>query len=211
MIQTDADVNPGNSGGPLVDENGYVLGVNTLQYTNYRGRTVQGHNYAVSVNEVVRMLDNERISYLTPNPPLNPWIIALILVVAASLVALVLIVLQLRKQGKSGGKDEKQGAAKRVLIKVGGAAEGKAYPIGRKIAIGRDPKRCQVRFQKDAGGVSGLHCTVRFDGQTVTVTDENSSYGTFINDTKLEPGKPTVLHRGQSLYLGTKKNGFVLK
>ncbi|SVE40571.1 uncharacterized protein METZ01_LOCUS493425, partial [marine metagenome] len=28
-IQIDAPINPGNSGGPLIDSNGYVVGVNT--------------------------------------------------------------------------------------------------------------------------------------------------------------------------------------
>ncbi len=33
-IQTDAAVNPGNSGGPMIDENGYLVGVTTSKFTN---------------------------------------------------------------------------------------------------------------------------------------------------------------------------------
>lgn len=45
MLQTDASVNPGNSGGPLVDINGKLLGVNTLGV----GETV---NFAVPAETV---------------------------------------------------------------------------------------------------------------------------------------------------------------
>ncbi len=33
-IQTDAAVNPGNSGGPMIDESGYLVGVTTSKFTN---------------------------------------------------------------------------------------------------------------------------------------------------------------------------------
>lgn len=49
MIQTDASVNPGNSGGPLVDANGELIGVNTLGM----GETV---NFAVSSETVLRII-----------------------------------------------------------------------------------------------------------------------------------------------------------
>ena len=46
FLQTDAAVNPGNSGGPLVDEEGSVVGVNTLIY----GEQFQGISFAVPSN-----------------------------------------------------------------------------------------------------------------------------------------------------------------
>jgi len=43
LLQTDAAVNPGNSGGPLVDDRGRVIGINTSIY----GETFQGISFAV--------------------------------------------------------------------------------------------------------------------------------------------------------------------
>jgi S1-C subfamily serine protease len=43
LLQTDAAVNPGNSGGPLVDSKGQVIGINTSIF----GETFQGISFAV--------------------------------------------------------------------------------------------------------------------------------------------------------------------
>jgi hypothetical protein len=208
-IQSNVITGGGHSGGPLVDVNGYVVGIHRSSLVDGRSRVTE----AVSVNELIPMLDRERVPYILAGPSFNPWLIALILVVIASGAAVVLIVLQMQKQ-KEPSKPNREGKptpTQRKLVCTSGVLEGKSFPVGRKIVLGRDPKRCQVRFPNDASGVSGIHCTVRFDGKRVTVTDEKSTYGTYIDDTKLPPLQATVIHRGQTLYLGPKKNGFVLK
>ena len=59
-LQTDASLNPGNSGGPLLDANGYVVGINTagIEETD-DGRTVQGISFAIAINEVKRDLGRQ--------------------------------------------------------------------------------------------------------------------------------------------------------
>jgi S1-C subfamily serine protease len=53
-IQTDAAVNPGNSGGPLVDMNGAVVGINTL-IAAPQGRPAQGLGFAVPIDTARRI------------------------------------------------------------------------------------------------------------------------------------------------------------
>lgn len=50
LIQTDAAVNPGNSGGPLIDMDGKVLGIVSLKIA---GQGVEGLGFAISVDEAI--------------------------------------------------------------------------------------------------------------------------------------------------------------
>lgn len=52
-LQTDASVNPGNSGGPLVNMNSELVGINTLGYMFY-----QGMNFSIPVGNINYFLDH---------------------------------------------------------------------------------------------------------------------------------------------------------
>ncbi|WP_116107272.1 S1C family serine protease [Lewinella sp. IMCC34191] len=56
FIQTDAAVNPGNSGGPLVDAEGRLLGINTAIAS--RTGLFQGYSFAIPSNLVRRIVDD---------------------------------------------------------------------------------------------------------------------------------------------------------
>jgi serine protease Do len=55
FIQTDAAVNPGNSGGPLFDAQGAVVGINAQIYSNSGG--FQGVSFAIPINVAVQVKD----------------------------------------------------------------------------------------------------------------------------------------------------------
>lgn len=54
MIQTDASVNPGNSGGPLLDSSGNLLGINTMIYS--KSGSSAGVGFAVPADDIERLV-----------------------------------------------------------------------------------------------------------------------------------------------------------
>lgn len=198
LIQHTALTSGGNSGGPLVDKNGYVLGV------HFANSNQSDFRLAVSVNEVVRLLDSLGIEYTTVSDVRRNMILMIAIIAVAVLAVVAIVVGVLRKKSNPTPKPA-PGKFSRTLVCEAGDLAGKSFKLGAKTVIGRDEKRCQILYPKNAKGVSTIHATVEISNNMVRVTDENSSYGTWIDGTKLSPGQPVVMHRGQKLYLGSKK------
>jgi serine protease Do len=55
FIQTDVAVNPGNSGGPLIDMRGNVVGINSQIYSRTGG--FMGISFAIPIDEAMRVVD----------------------------------------------------------------------------------------------------------------------------------------------------------
>jgi len=72
FLQTDATVNPGNSGGPMLDEDGYVVGVVRMKLA--RDATSQGAGFSVPVNVVKDFLDASGLSAQLPVTRLRPGV-----------------------------------------------------------------------------------------------------------------------------------------
>ena len=60
LIQTDVAVNPGNSGGPLINMRGEVIGINSQIYSRSGG--YMGISFAVPIDEAMRVADQLRTS-----------------------------------------------------------------------------------------------------------------------------------------------------
>ena len=62
MMQIDAAINSGNSGGPLFDMQGNVIGINTAKYsgTTNSGTSIEGIGFAIPINDIKDILDDLR-------------------------------------------------------------------------------------------------------------------------------------------------------
>ncbi len=61
-FQMDVYINHGNSGGPLVDESGFLIGINSSGAVDEQGKS-EGVNFAITSAELTKILDSENIKY----------------------------------------------------------------------------------------------------------------------------------------------------
>lgn len=60
MIQTDASINSGNSGGPLVNSDGQVIGINTFIFSGGNNSGSIGIGFALPINRAMAIIDELR-------------------------------------------------------------------------------------------------------------------------------------------------------
>lgn len=58
MIQVDASINSGNSGGPLMNLYGEVVGIVSAKYSSYADTTVEGLGFAIPINDVQSIISD---------------------------------------------------------------------------------------------------------------------------------------------------------
>ena len=71
---------------------------------------------------------------------------------------------------------------------------------GSRVVIGRDPSRSTLALSRYVN-VSGVHCCVEVGNGCLRVTDLNSTNGTYVNGTRLQPNQPVMLRAGDVLKL----------
>jgi S1-C subfamily serine protease len=72
-LQISAPIQPGNSGGPLLDTSGYVVGVvaeklNALKFAKATGEIPENINFAIKTGALRDFLDNSAVPYQTAEP-----------------------------------------------------------------------------------------------------------------------------------------------
>lgn len=73
LIQTDAAINSGNSGGPLVNSYGQVIGINSAKMSsNYGSASVEGLGFAIPITDAKTIIDDLiQYGYVTGRPQIG--------------------------------------------------------------------------------------------------------------------------------------------
>ncbi len=232
LIQHDAQINHGNSGGPLLDANGVVVGINTYGAGRNLLSGDDNSYYSVRIDYIKDKLDELNIYYETDEDMGGIGIGAIAIIVLAVAVVGVLLVLLLKKNNNSGAAVVVDGgnvsdAGPVVVVdnssSVGetvgtcysiqwlkGNFSGQTRGVPKSLRIGRDPMKNDLVFPANTKGISGTHCVLLEEGGELYLMDCGSTYGTFLNGRKLSANKTEKVKSGDKVSLGSDNEVFVV-
>ena len=198
VLLHDAVISGGNSGGPLIDENGNVIGLNTYGI-------VDSYSCAIYSEYVTQALNQMGIPYMSAGGSISIVTIAAAVIAVAAVAVAVCFLLRNRKTPVTPPAPPIPADGYKPSFRVQ-LPDGRIIPVpAGKVAVGRDP-RCQIRLPESAAAVSRRHCTLENSGEFLILVDEGSRNGTFIHGKRVPVGTKVALKQGSSFCVGTTEN-----
>ena len=231
MLQHNAEINSGNSGGPLINPCGEVVGVNTggakSLVAGSQVEVAAGVFYASHISSLIEVLNAQNIPFYevgracTASSSSTNYLWVGIIAVILALLAVLFSLKQPRQQiiqavetyTQRLRRTDKAKLAYQYWTLSGFTKQAQAIQLTITLAqlqqaawnltIGRSSKLCELVINDDS--ISRRHARLTYVENNFYIEDLNSSNGTRIDRVTIKPFKATLLMVGQMLTLGEVK------
>lgn len=198
VIVHSATISSGNSGGPLLDEKGAVVGINTYGHLGLENQYI-----SIYIDYATDLLDEYNIPYTDADNQNRVKTIVVAAVIAVTVLVTGILISVFRKRGINYENRQLR------LQGLNGYFSGRRFQIkSEPINIGCAPDNNLV-FPTGTAGVSAHHCTIINENDYLYVRDNGSTYGTAINGNQKIPANTLVsIKVGDKIYLGSDQQSF---
>jgi serine protease Do len=170
LIQTDVAVNPGNSGGPLLNMRGEVVGINSQIYSRSGG--YMGISFAVPIDDAIRVSEQLKISGKVTRGRIGVQIGEVTKDVAESL-GLSKAQGALVQRVEPGGPAEKSGLeAGDIILKFNGVTIDRSGDLPRLVGSTKPGTRCTVTIWRKGGTREIPLVVTELEGEKIAKKDD---------------------------------------
>lgn len=224
VIETDAAISPGNSGGPLFNEYGEVLGINT-----FVAAKAAGYGWAQDIDIVLPTMKDLGLAPPPTRRERRGWMDlheSLMIgggVAAAAVLAVAGLLMSLLRRSSSAKAPARAAAGPgavpprsptrvpqtgAALMGRAGEFNGATVPVPASgLTLGRDAGGAGWLTFAEESDISRRHCQIRFDAASgrFVIRDLGSSNGTYLmpDEHRLSPNLDVACNAGQRIRLGS--------
>lgn len=222
IYQTTAPINSGNSGGPLINDAGEVIGINTFKALEGS----QGIFGAVQVDELLPMLHRNKVPYTIASgkhgvPFSSQW--GWVHYTIGGFIGILFIIVMVfklkgkRKRSRRGNTLTLHAVQRGWVRGVKGEFASMTFSLDQNsgsLSIGRDPISNRIVYPRTIHAISRQHCLLSYDANRacIMLEDCGSANGTFLQSgERIEPGTIKPLRAGDTFYLSDPEQAFEVR